>query len=86
MMGGNILFVRGEKSNEQLEERVQAVANPDEIDINDNDDADDDDENEEEEVAAGSSASWQILENGDCEHGYSQRSVWKLEKRRRFRL
>merc|ERR1719431_2145304 len=41
--GGNILFVRGEKSNEQLEEKVQAVANPDEIDMDD------------EEVAAGSS-------------------------------
>lgn len=49
MKGGNILFVRGEKSNEQLEERVQAVANPDEIDI------DDDDEEEDEEEAAGSS-------------------------------
>ncbi len=39
--GGNILFVRGETSNEQLEERVQAVANPDEIDIDDDDDEED---------------------------------------------
>ena len=50
--GGNILFVRGEKSNEQLEEKVQAVANPDEIDIDDDDEEEDEDE---EEVAAGSS-------------------------------
>ena len=55
MKGGNILFVRGEKSNEQLEERVQAVANPDEIDIDDDDD-DEEEEDEEEENAAGSSS------------------------------